>query len=199
MTTPDENQYIAFSGMKKIASGDLLNLAAKVKKHLSENDQADNVLIFNSLTSAPVEINFRGTEASVLKRLRDQLEAAAPGDEENGPHAGPGRPKLGVVSREISLLPRHWEWLATQPGGASAVLRKLVEHAKVATADKDKVRLAQDRAYKFMHALGGDLEHYEEALRALYAKNRSLFETLIAKWPKDVRQHVLHLAAPAFA
>jgi hypothetical protein len=191
MTTPDENQYIAFSGMKKIASGDLLSLAAKVKKHLSEKDQADNVLIFNSLTSAPVEINFRGTEASVLKRLRDQLEA--------GQHTGPGRPKLGVVSREISLLPRHWEWLATQPGGASAVLRKLVEQAKVATADKDKVRLAQDRTYKFMHALGGDLEHYEEALRALYAKNRSLFETLIAKWPKDVRQHVLHLAAPAFA
>ncbi|MFY0534142.1 DUF2239 family protein [Nannocystis pusilla] len=46
-------------------------------------------------------------------RARPRLAA-----EEPPARTGPGRPKLGVVSREVSLLPRHWEWLERQPSGS---------------------------------------------------------------------------------
>src|SRR3984957_11907417 len=102
---------------------------------------------------------------------------------------GRGRPKLGVVAREVTLLPRHWEWLATQPGGASVALRKLVEEARRTHADKDKIRKAQERAYHFMSAMAGDLPGFEEATRALFADNRSKFKETIGTWPVDVHDH----------
>lgn len=106
-----------------------------------------------------------------------------------------GRPRLGVISREVTLLPRHWEWLATQPGGASVALRKLVESARISLADRDARRQAQERAYQFMLAMGGDLPGYEEASRALFAGNSEALEKHLAAWPADVREHALKLAA----
>ncbi len=105
-----------------------------------------------------------------------------------------GRPKLGVVAREVTLLPRHWEWLADQPGGASVALRKLVEAARRDHRERDEQRQLQERAYHFMSAMAGDLPGFEEGLRALYASERARFTELIAAWPADVREHALRLA-----
>lgn len=118
-------------------------------------------------------------------------------DEEQSSPRGRGRPKLGVVAREVTLLPRHWEWLNGQPGGASVVLRKLVDAARVAGEDKDRVRRAQEAVDRFMTAMAGNLPGYEEATRALYANDTVRFDAMIASWPADVRRHTQKLAALA--
>jgi hypothetical protein len=96
----------------------------------------------------------------------------------------------------VTLLPRHWEWLAAQPGGASVALRKLVEEARRANAGADRVRRAREAAYHFTHALAGDLPGFEEATRALFAGDRARFERHAASWPADVREHAVRLAFP---
>ncbi len=106
----------------------------------------------------------------------------------------PGRPKLGVVSREVTLLPRHWEWLAAQPGGASVALRKLVDEARKVSSDRQVIRQAQEAAYKFMSALAGNEKGFEEAARALFSRKLHQFELATSTWPKDVRKHALKLA-----
>jgi hypothetical protein len=106
---------------------------------------------------------------------------------------GRGRPKLGVVAREVTLLPRQWEWLATQPGGASAILRRLVDDARRNGGTRQQRRAAQDAAYQFMLAIAGDMPGYEEATRALFADDRPRLEQWIADWPQDIRSHVVHL------
>jgi hypothetical protein len=110
---------------------------------------------------------------------------------------GPGRPKLGVVAREVTLLPRHWEWLARQTGGASVALRKLVEEARRTGEVGHRVRQAQEAAYRFMSVMAGNRPNYEEAIRALFAGEASRFEKLIAEWPADVRRHAARLAQGA--
>jgi hypothetical protein len=105
---------------------------------------------------------------------------------------------LGVVAREITLLPRHWDWLAQQTGGASVAIRKLVEEARRTGDDRDRVRQAQEAAYRFMSAMTGNAPHYEDAIRALFADDAAGFEKLIARWPADVRDHVSALAERAF-
>src|SRR5579863_6549713 len=107
---------------------------------------------------------------------------------------GRGRPKLGVVAREVTLLPRHWDWLASQPGGASVALRKLVEEARRANGDRDRHRAARDAAYHFMSAMAGNFNGFEEASRALFADDRGRFGELIAAWPDDIRDHIVALA-----
>jgi hypothetical protein len=99
-----------------------------------------------------------------------------------------------VVAREVTLLPRHWEWLNAQPGGASVALRKLVEHARRTNGEAERQRAARDAAYRFMSAMAGDLPHFEEAARALFAEDRRAFVGLIAAWPADIRDHVVKLA-----
>ena len=96
----------------------------------------------------------------------------------DGTPRGRGRPKLGVVAREVTLLPRHWDWLNSQSGGASVALRKLVEAARLAGDDKDRTRHAQEAAYRFMTALAGNLPGYEEATRALYAADPARFDAI---------------------
>jgi uncharacterized protein len=144
-------------------------------------DKSVMMLIFDDATGKQVDFDLRGNEAQVLAR-------ALPGQ-----RTGPGRPKLGVVSREISLLPRHWEWLEEQPNGASAALRRLVDEARRREQGRQRVRLALDAAARFMSAMAGNLPGFEEATRALYAKDRSQLESLTSKWPRDVRKHMLQL------
>lgn len=180
----------AFAGSKKIAEGSVSEVASKIKRHM-EKHPLDSLLIFDDETSAQVELDLRGTLEDVLSRLRND-------DKNRDEKSGPGRPKLGVVSREIGLLPRHWDWLALQPGGASVTLRKLVEEAKKQNKGRDAVRRSQNAAYKFMSAMAGDLPHFEEASRAFFAKNKALFETLCAAWPADIRNHILKVGAAAF-
>ncbi len=122
----------------------------------------------------------------------------APAEPAPPPNRGPGRPKLGVVAREITLLPRHWEWLAQQTGGASVAIRKLVDEARRSGDDKNRTRHAQEAAYRFMSAMAGNKPHFEEAVRALFAPNPPAFKELIAGWPAGVRDHAADLAEQAF-
>jgi hypothetical protein len=192
-----DTAYIAFDGDRQIASGDLREVARAAKQTLDlRNDTS--VLVFDGRTSSPIEIDFRGTVDDVLARLPDI--AATPAGEEAALPAprGPGRPKLGVVAREVTLLPRHWEWLAQQSGGASVALRRLVDEARRANKDKDRIRQAQEAAYRFIAAMAENKPHYEEVARALFAGDAERFETWTAAWPADVRDHARRLAAAAF-
>ena len=114
------------------------------------------------------------------------------------PRSGPGRPKLGVVAREVTLLPRHWAWLSSQPGGASVALRKLVEQARKDGQTQDQRRQSQEATYRFMSAMAGCLEGFEEAARALFAADRLRFEALLAPWPPDIQNHLQQLAQAAW-
>lgn len=181
-----ETHCIAFAGARRIARGDLQAVALAVKAALGAGAAAP-VLVFDAETSAPVELDLRGTAEEVAARYASAVQPE---------RKGPGRPKLGVVAREVTLLPRHWEWLAAQPGGASITLRRLVEAAR--KAEDASPRRAQEAAYRFMLAVGGDLAGYEEATRALFASDAGRFKELTAAWPADIRDHARELAAPAF-
>jgi hypothetical protein len=204
----------AFAGVRRIASGAFTEVALAVKQVIERGEQAP-VLVFDNLTSQQVEFDLRGTADEVRARLTREAtatpDAVESGSEQGAQPAagfadsshddsprGRGRPKLGVVAREVTLLPRHWEWLNSRPGGASVALRKLVEAARLASDDKDDLRRAQEAAYRFMTSLAGDLPGYEEAVRALYAADALRFDASIAKWPDDVRAHAAGLAAGAF-
>ena len=190
-------QATAFEGPTRIASGALSDVAAAVKA-VSDRGTPHAILIFDDLTSHPLEVDLRGSVADVLARLapdNDPAPAEAPEPEQP---RGPGRPKLGVVPREITLLPRHWEWLGRQPGGASVALRKLVDEAKRTNEARDRARLAQEGAYRFMSAMAGNQPGFEEATRAFFANNAERFEQLSETWPPDIREHALVLASRAF-
>jgi hypothetical protein len=176
---------IAFAGTELLSKGELVDVVRAVKAALDRGTDR-SIALLDAETSKPVEINFTGTEEEVLQRI-----PRAPG-------RTAGRPKLGVIPREVTLLPRHWEWLAKQPGGASVALRKLVEHASRDARDADTMREARDAAYRFMHELMGDAPGFEEASRALFAADGERFRGLVADWPEGVRTHLLELAAPAF-
>jgi hypothetical protein len=189
MHASEDSSCVAFHGHEQIASGALAHVALAVKQALDAG-AAGPVLIFDDHSSRQIEIDFRGTPDEVLARL--QLVAPAPAESAN---RGPGRPKLGVVAREVTLLPRHWEWLSGQPGGASAVLRKLVDEARRAGNGRDRARLAGESVDRFMLALAGDLPGYEEASRAFWRKQHASFIQWTDAWPADVREHVRRLAA----
>jgi hypothetical protein len=189
--------YIAFEGDRRVAFGDLRSVARAAKQTLDQ-DKGAAVLIFDGATGGPVDLDFRGSVADVLARLPVAHEAVHP-EPEQPTSRGPGRPKLGVVAREVTLLPRHWEWLAQQSGGASVAIRKLVEEARRNGDDKDRIRRSQEAAYRFMSAMAGNRPHFEEATRALFAPDPARFHALIAGWPTDVRDHAAKLAERSFA
>jgi hypothetical protein len=177
----------AFAGAQRLAGGDPAVVAVAVRRHM-DHDPAAAILIFDDETAQPVEFDLRGSEGEVVARLGIIPE----------PPRGRGRPKLGVVPREVTLLPRHWEWLGAQPGGASVALRKLVDAARAANVGLDRRRAAQKAAHQFMTAMAGNAGGYEDALRALYAADRERFEQQTASWPADIRDYTLMLAADAF-
>jgi len=158
--------FTAFEGLHRIASGPLAEIEAAVRGR--------TVLVFDDRTGRVVDLDPRGSVE---------------------PPRGRGRPKLGVVAREVTLLPRHWDWLARQPGGASVALRKLVEAAQRNAGDADRLREAREAAYRFMTALAGDLPGYEAAIRALFAGDAAGFAARIADWPADIRDYATALAS----
>jgi hypothetical protein len=189
---------IAFDGDRCIASGDLRAVARAAKTTLDRHRDAA-VLVFGG-DSGVIDIDFRGSVDDVLARLPEEVPAeSVTEDAAIAAPRGPGRPKLGVVAREVTLLPRHWEWLAQQPGGASVALRRLVDEARRANRDKDRIRHAREVAYRFIAAMGENKPHYEEVARALFAGDAARFEAWTADWPADVRDHARRLAAVAFA
>jgi hypothetical protein len=191
----------AFVASRRLAAGALLDVALRVKATI-DADRSAQVLVFDDRDGAPVDLNLSGGERGVRKRYGAPCADAADSAVEamgDAPKRGRGRPKLGVVAREVTLLPRHWEWLAAQPGGASMALRKLVERARRSGAEADRRRQAQEAAYRVMVAMAGDAKGFEEATRALFAADRQRFVQRAAAWPHDVREYLLRLAAPAFA
>ena len=189
------SSYTAFEGLKIRFQGSLGEVVIQVKKRLGKSEHSP-VLIISDLTGKVMDFNFHGTLKDVQKRLEVFVSQAEEGPKDAG---GPGRPKLGVISREVSLLPRHWEWLASQSGGASAALRKLVEDAKRQALDSGSIKEAQARTYKFMSVIAGDLQGYEEALRALYRRDGKKFQTQIEAWPSDVQKYIKSLAQAVFS
>jgi uncharacterized protein len=189
MTYDITTQVVAFVGEKLLASGNLSEVAGKAKLAF-DGDTSISPLVFDATTSARIDLDLGGTPTDVLARL--PLATALP-------VRGPGRPKLGVTAREVTLLPRHWEWLASQPGGASVALRKLVEQARKSGVATDERRQAQTAIYKFMTALAGDFIGYEDATRALFADDYAKFIALTLNWPSDISAHLKRLAFAAFS
>jgi uncharacterized protein len=195
----------AFDGHRVLLSGPLVEVAFAVKA-ATDNRSSNAILVFDDATGRVIDLDLRGSEADIVERLSQPPrthagryrpradEATEPAKDESFEPRSRGRPKLGVVAREVTLLPRHWDWLATQPGGASAALRRLVDEARRSGGTRQQKRAAQEAAYHFMLAMTGDLPGYEEATRALFADDRSRLEQCIADWPQDVRSHVLRLA-----
>lgn len=186
----------AFAGNHRIASGELRHVALKAKQ-VFDSEPGQPLLVFEDATGMVVELPLELPAADLLRTLNAEPSTSAE-PLPPVPARGPGRPRLGVVAREVTLLPRHWDWLSAQPGGASVTLRRLVEDARKVTADGDRRRMAQEAAYRFMHALAGNLRDYEEATRALFAADIARFEESIGHWPEDVREHASLLAADAF-
>jgi uncharacterized protein len=186
--------FVAFFGNRLVASGDLRKVSLRAKRAF-DTGELRPLLLFDDLTSELVEVDFRGSPEEVAARI-DRASAAEQSEPVQKAPPGPGRPKLGVVGREVTLLPRHWRWLDSQPGGASVTLRKLVEEAKRANAGQDRFRVAQEATYRFMRDMAGDLPGYEEATRVLFSSSQARlkpFEARVAAWPADIRRHVLKL------
>lgn len=196
MESEHEPSYTAFEGTRRIVKGDPVTVALATKTVLDRGERGP-VLVFDDKTGEQVELDLRGTAEEVRDRLASRVAPTTPRVEPPGPR-GPGRPRLGVVGREVTLLPRHWEWLASQPGGASVALRKLVEEARRTHADRDQARRRQEAAYRFLSAMAGNLPDFEEAIRAFFAGDQARFEILTEPWPADIRQEGRERAARAF-
>ena len=173
----EERSYIAFVDARCLASGPLSELLARTKAWV-DREEHGRLLIFDDETGRQVDFDFTGTLVEVLDR-------AAPA----APSGKPGRPRLGVTGREVSLLPRHWEWLEAQPSGISAALRRLVDEARKHEPGKQRARALREAASRFLTAMAGDLPGYEEACRALFAGEEQRFHRLVRAWPADIRKH----------
>ena len=173
-------RYTAFEGLRRVCSGE----AEEVTRFLTNRSQGET-LVFDDATGRQIDFNLVGKDAGKPVEIVE-AQILEP--------RGRGRPRLGVVAKEVTLLPRHWDWLNLQPGGASVVLRKLVEEARRTSGDHDRIRTAQESAYRFMSAVAGNLPGFEEAARALFAYDRRRFSQMIASWPDDVRDYAVRLA-----
>lgn len=180
----DTRTYAAFSGHRALAAGPLIDVAHALASAVE--DGTPQVLIFDDVTGEQIELDVREGAETAVREYR--LRTASPAQPRP---AGRGRPKLGVVAREVTLLPRHWEWLAAQPGGASAALRRLVEAARVDPAEHHRRR--RDALYRAMSSLAGDLPDFEEATRALYADDAERFASIVSAWPPDAAAYLLGL------
>lgn len=173
-----ELNYVVFAGTRRVAAGQLRDVLPVLKRRFDRNP-SDLGLVFEVETGRQVEFDLRGTPAQIFDR-------ALP-----APQRGRGRPKLGVVSREVSLLPRHWDWLEEQSAGFSGALRRLVEQAMKAQPGKQRARRAREALSRFLYSMAGDRPNYEEAGRALFAGDFARFEQLVRRWPKDIRDHAI--------
>ncbi|WP_453978038.1 DUF2239 family protein [Brevundimonas sp. Marseille-Q4549] len=175
-----------FAGDRLIARGAPRAVLPAMK---AASEAGETVLAFDLATGRTVEFDLRGDLETALGRLPEA---------EIEPKKGPGRPKLGVTAREVTLLPRHWDWLSGQSGGASATLRKMVETAMREAEGPDRRRRAREATYRFMTAMAGDLPNYEEATRMLFAGDRTAFEAAVEGWPEGGRDTALAMAAPSW-
>jgi hypothetical protein len=180
--------YTAFLAGRRLTSGPLHEVAVAVLRAQQAQPEGQ-LLVFSNASGQSADLDLRGGEEAVAARYTVAAPTPAP--------KGRGRPKLGVVAREVTLLPEHWDWLAAQAGGASVALRKLVHEARRKGGERNRTRQARDRAYHAMSTLAGDLAGFEEASRALFAGDPERLVAQMAAWPEDVQAYVLQLAEPA--
>jgi uncharacterized protein len=185
--------YTAFEEFNMLFQGTLEEVALTVRKRLKQDPLA-KILIFSDSSGKQMDLDLSGTEKETLERLKVFLSP------ETSHNTGPGRPKLGVISREVSLLPKHWEWLSNQTGGSSGAIRRLIdEKLKSPQNGRDLVKQSQEITYKFLTALAGNLPNFEEAIRYLYRRDKRRFRELISDWPRDVVSHTMLLTKTVFA
>jgi len=185
MTTP---RCIAFAGTELLAQGSPSHVAHAVRMRLDQDDHAP-ICVLDADTSAPIDFVLQGTPDEVAAMAEQQYAAT----DDQAPARRRGRPRLGVTAREITLLPRHWDWLAAQPGGASVTIRKLVDTARKASAGSDAIRVTQDSTHRFLYTVAGDYPGFEEVARALYAWDRTHLGELLSAWPEDIVAHAHRL------
>jgi hypothetical protein len=176
-----DKKYTAFLEERIVASGELAEVLPKLKR-IFDRDRSSMVLIFDDETGKAVDFDLQGSLEDVLARNIPQPTSA-----------GPGRPRLGVVSREVTLLPRQWEWLELQPNGASAAIRRLVDEARKREPAKARKKQAIQAAGRFLSSAAGNYPGYEEASRALYREEDRRLAELMHRWPKDIRNYALRL------
>lgn len=178
----------AFEGTNQRFSGTLLDVSIRIQQAI-DADPTGVWLVFDDATGKVVDLDLRGNADDIERRLIERSDQP----QETSKPQGRGRPKLGVVAREVTLLPRHWEWLAAQPGGASQALRRLIDAARAGETGEASPCAAKERAYNFMSAMAGDLPHFEDATRALFAGDRAALEEKMGQWPTGVSKYVLRL------
>ncbi len=179
-----EPTFTVFSGTVRIAGGPLSHVLPVLKRRF-DHDSGQILLVFDDESGRQVDFDLRGSLDEVIAR------------ELPSPSRGPGRPKLGVVSREVSLLPRHWEWLEQQPNGISAALRRVVDQARKSEPAKERAKRMRAALSRFLTSMAGDLPRYEDASRALFAGEQQQLEALVERWPKGVREHVVERSRAA--
>lgn len=182
---PLREAHAAFFQHERIAHGELGAVLERVKSAFDEKTVA-RVLFFRDRDGSQIDFDLRGS----IEEVRQRIYSPA--------RSGPGRPKLGVMGREVSLLPRHWDWLETQPNGISAAIRRLVDQEIARAPDAANAARSRDATNRFLTALAGDLENYEEVTRSLFRGDLARFTRLMRTWPKDVRKHARHLAKAWF-
>lgn len=188
----EAEQLLVFQGQNRIAQG----AAEEVRSQLVLQAIQEGALpyqVFRARDGQQVDIDLQGTPTPQASAIPRKLSAAPASAQKPR-----GRPKLGVVGREVTLLPRHWEWLDRQRGGASAALRRIIDADRRQHADEDRVRQAQDATHRFMFSMAGNLAGFEEAMRALYAGDKSGFAHHIRNWPADIRGSTVDFARDAF-
>jgi hypothetical protein len=190
LASPDvvSPRLVAFSGFRQVAAGDRAEVVQTLRKLPSTEDSL--IRVFNDATGERIDLDLR-PEA-------DPAPPPTPGEEVSSTRPV-GRPRLGVVAREVTLLPRHWEWLGSQPGGASVTLRRLIDESRKASEGRISVRASRENAYRFMSEMAGDFAGFEEASRSLFAGDAVKFEGLVAPWPEDVRAQLAKLAASSWS
>jgi uncharacterized protein len=188
MTVSEEKQCTAFEGSKLVAQGNPGEVREVLRKFRSLHPEA-SILVFYDQTGEDFDLEGSPVSAQGSGLASNSASGAKP--------ARPGRPKLGVVAREITLLPRHWEWLESQPGGASVALRKLVETARKQQAPEDRARQSIEAAYRFLSVMSAHVPNFEDVARALFRRDWSQFDHSTESLPLDVREHLRRLALPA--
>jgi hypothetical protein len=178
-----DEPFVVFQAGRRVAAGSRLEAALAAQALATQA----GVLIFDA-AGRSIDFDLSGGPEALKARFASEPEVPR----------GRGRPKLGVVAREVTLLPRHWDWLAAQPGGASVALRKLVEAARRASEGPDRIRASRDAAYRFASAMAGDLRGFEEAMRRLYAGDEAGFNARIEGWPGDIAAQLRTYAGDAF-
>ncbi len=178
-------RYLAFAGAKLVAEGEVSEVLPTIKLRF-DRSPSDTVFVFDVTTGRQTDFDLRGTLEDALARVHV------------GEHRGPGRPRLGVKSREVALLPRHWAWLEEQPSGISAAMRRLVEDAMKKAPGPERARRIRAALSNVLTALAGDRPHYEEATRALFKNDVERFEQLVARWPGDLRDYAVRQARAAY-